>query len=38
MTDYGDYIELGGYLLASWVSGYASGFLILYIKKLGEHL
>jgi hypothetical protein len=33
-----EYLELGGKLLAAWSSGYVSGFLIGFFRRLSEQV
>lgn len=33
-----DYLELGGYLLAAWSSGYVFGYLLGFFRRLFEQV
>jgi len=34
----GDYVTLGGYLFASFVSGYSFGFLIYWFRRVSDFI
>lgn len=33
-----DYLELGGFLLAAWSSGYVFGYLLGFFRRLSEQV